>query len=176
MNKIIITLAFILGMNGIISAQFSSENTLYLAEGDKSPNSDLSVLSWLAGHWQGEAFGGTTEEVWTSPLAGSMMGSFKLAVDGKISFYELMTISEEENSLLLRIKHFHQDLKGWEEKEESIDFKLVKVTQHKVYFEGFTFEKVNENEINIYVVIEEGKQKEEVKFTYARVLKSVIDK
>jgi len=35
-----------------------------------------------------------------------------------------------------------------------------------VYFDDFTFEKVSENEINVYVVISEKGKTEEVKFNY----------
>lgn len=170
-KSLIILAALFLSFNSISIAQNSFKNTLFLKEGEQSPQADLSVIEWLAGHWQGEAFGGITEELWAPPLAGSMMGSFKLILDGQVSFYEIMTIVEENNNLILRLKHFHQDLKGWEEKDETHDFKLVKVSPDKVYFEGFTFEKIHHNEINIYVVIEDGENKEEVKFPYNRVQK-----
>nr|WP_299523599.1 DUF6265 family protein [uncultured Lutibacter sp.] len=121
----------------------------------------------MSGHWEGTAFGGLTEEVWTSPLGGSMMGSFKLVADGEINFYELMTISEENETLLLRIKHFSNDLKGWEEKDESEDFELVKIEANRVYFDNLTFEKVSSSELNIYVVFKnESGIEEEVKFNY----------
>jgi len=170
MNKILI-ITLLLGLNSLVIAQNNYPNTLFLKAGEKSPSSELKAIEWLAGHWQGEAFGGITEELWAPPLAGSMMGSFKLVLDQQVSFYEIMTISEENNSLVLRLKHFHNNLKGWEEKEETHDFKLVKLSKDKIYFEGFTFERVHQNEINIYVVIEDEGMKQEVKFLYTRVLK-----
>jgi len=87
----------------------------------------------------------------------------------QVQFYELCTITEEKGSLILRLKHFHSDLKGWEEKDETVDFKLVKVTPGKVFFDGFTFERISDNEINIYVVIEDGGEQQEVKFNYRKV-------
>ena len=171
MKKTFILLtALLFSFNTMLIAQNSFKNTRFLKEGQNPPQADLSVIEWLAGHWQGKAFGGITEELWAPPLAGSMMGSFKLILDGEVSFYEIMTIVEENKSLIVRLKHFHQDLKGWEEKDETHDFRLVKVTSDKVYFEGFTFEKIHLNEINIYVVIEDGKNREELKFPYIRVL------
>lgn len=151
----------------LFSTVIFSQNTLKLNISEKSPKATLSEVSWIAGYWQGEAFGGITEEVWTPPLGNSMMGSFKLVVDGNIQFYELCTISEENETLILRIKHFNNDLKGWEEKDETIDFPLVKVTNTKVFFDGLTFEKINENELNIYVIFKEDSGKEtEMKFPY----------
>ena len=159
---------------GIYSAQAQNAfpNTIRTdsLSGFESPPATLDEISWIQGHWQGEAFGGTVEEVWTPPLGGSMMCAFKLVVNGEIRFYEIVTITEEEKTLMLRLKHFHNDLKGWEEKDETVDFPLVKVTPGKMYFDGFTFEKISDNEMNIYVIIgEEGKERE-ARFNYNRVL------
>ncbi len=146
-------------------------NTLFYNEAIGSPTASLNDISWIEGHWRGEAFGGITEEIWGPPLGNSMMCVFKLVVDGDIIFYEIETISEENNSLILRLKHFDKHLKGWEEKDETIDFKLVKVEENRVYFDGFTIEKISKDEINMYVVIEDGGEKEEIKFNYHRAKK-----
>lgn len=98
-----------------------------------------------------------------------MMGAFKLVVENQVQFYEIETISEVNDSLIFRLKHFNKDLTGWEEKDATVDFKLVKVTDNKVYFNGLTIERISEKEINIYVAIEhEGKTTEE-KFNYNKV-------
>ena len=44
---------------GLVSAQ----ETLQLSEGQASPPANLSDVAWIAGHWQGEAFGGTAEDM-----------------------------------------------------------------------------------------------------------------
>lgn len=170
MKKSIFIFSFLfIAFSSTLMAQSEFPNCMFLKEGKTSPASKLDAVEWLAGHWQGEAFGGVTEELWAPPLGNSMMGSFKLMVDEQVSFYEIMTISEEEGSLILRLKHFHGDLKGWEEKDETHDFKLVKVTLNKVFFEGFTLEKISKDEINIYVVIEDAGKQQEMKFPYQRV-------
>lgn len=144
-----------------------SQNTLKLDTSKESPKANIDQVSWISGEWYGEALGGFTEEIWTPPLGDSMMGSFKLVIDNKVQFYELCTITEENGSLLLRIKHFSSDLKGWEEKDNSEEFKLVKLEQNKAYFNQLTFERLEENELNIYVVFkEEGKEEVEMKFPY----------
>lgn len=166
------SLLIIIGM--LISTQVAfaqkEANTMNLDEKAGSPKASLSDIEWIQGHWQGEAFGGITEEIWTPPLGNSMMCAFKLVVNNQVKFYEITTITEEEGSLMLRLKHFHGDLKGWEEKDVTQDFRLVKVTKNKVYFEGFTFERISKNEINMYVMISnnDGKQ-EETKFSYRRI-------
>jgi len=150
-------------------SQESNSNTLQLTENATSPNATLEDVSWIQGHWKGEAFGGITEEIWSPPLGDSMMFVFKLVVDNKVVFYEAGGIRQVDETLFLQFKHFHGDFKGWEEKDETVDFKLVKIEDNKVYFEGFTFEKISDTEINLYVVIDQKDGKsEEVKFNYKK--------
>ncbi|EDP70242.1 hypothetical protein FBALC1_11932 [Flavobacteriales bacterium ALC-1] len=134
----------------------------------------LENIKWIAGVWHGEAFGGQTEEIWSEPSGGSMMATFKLINDGKVTFYEIEVIREIENTLILQLKHFGPDLKGWETKNETVDFPLKEITENKVVFEGMTFEKVSQNEMNIYVDIEEKGKVETVKFNYKKEIKKTI--
>jgi len=146
-----------------------AQNTISFEEGSISPKATLADVAWIEGHWQGEAFGGITEEIWSPPLGGSMMFSFKLVTDGKVQFYELGHIQQIDGSLLLQLKHFHGNLRGWEEKDETVDFKLNKIEGNRIYFDDFTFERINENEINVYVVVgNKDGTSEEVKFNYKR--------
>lgn len=146
-----------------------AQNTVSRSENSTSPQAKLSEISWMEGHWKGEAFEGITEEIWSPPLGGSMMFSFKLVVDGEIGFYEFGHIRQLEESLVFELKHFHGDVKGWEEKDEVQTFKLVKTDGNRMYFDGFTFEKISDSEINIYALIKhEDGTAEEVKFNYIR--------
>lgn len=167
-NKFIIPFMFFVLVHPALDANDQFPNTVTLEPASESPNASLSDIAWIQGHWQGEAFGGIIEDVWTPPLGGSMMAAFKLVVDGEVQFYEIVTISEESNTLMLRLKHFHKDLKGWEEKDETVDFPLVKVSKDKVFFDGFTFERVNDNEMNVYVRIENRDGTHEQRFNYKR--------
>ncbi|WP_081990196.1 DUF6265 family protein [Psychroserpens sp. Hel_I_66] len=129
----------------------------------------LENIKWISGNWKGEAFGGQTEENWSEPSGGSMMATFKLINDGEVSFYEIEIIREVENSLVLQLKHFDNDLKGWETKNETVDFPLKKITPTQVIFEGMSFEKVSDTEMNVYVDIENDEGKIEiVKFNYKK--------
>lgn len=129
----------------------------------------LEQVKWISGDWKGEAFGGQTEENWSEPSGGSMMATFKLIDKDTVVFYEIIIIREIENTLILQLKHFGNDLKGWEEKDETIDFPLKEITPNKVVFKGMTFKKISDHEMNVYVDI---KQKdgsiENVKFTYKK--------
>ncbi|MBR9845772.1 MAG: hypothetical protein GYB35_06510 [Algicola sp.] len=129
----------------------------------------LENIKWIAGNWKGEAFGGQTEENWSEPSGGSMMACFKLINEGKVSFYEIEIIREIENSLVLQLKHFDNDLRGWETKNETVDFPLKKITATQVIFEGMSFERVSDNEMNVYVDIKnETGDIEIVKFNYKK--------
>lgn len=161
--KIVISLFFLICLSA------TAQNTVSFEEGTASPEATLLDVEWMAGHWRGEAFGGITEEIWSPPLGGSMMFSFKLVVNGMVNFYELGHIKEVGGTLLLQLKHFGGDLKGWEEKNDTVDFKLVKLESNKVFFDDFTLERISDQEINLYVVVgdDDGNQ-EEVQFNYKR--------
>ncbi|WP_054852182.1 DUF6265 family protein [Olleya sp. ITB9] len=152
----------------IYLTSFAQNNTIKFDETISSPKANLSQVSWIQGHWKGEAFGGITEEIWSPPLGYSMMFSFKLVSNGKVVFYELGGIREVDNTLIFQLKHFGNDFKGWEEKDETVDAKLVKIEDNRVYFDQFTFEKISDSEINIYVVVEDNGNTEEIKFNYKK--------
>ena len=144
-------------------------DTLTLAPGQVSPKASIELLSWLAGYWRGEALGGVVEEHWAPPSAGSMAGTFKLSSNGKVKFYEIEIIREVNDSLMLQLKHFQHDLKGWEEKDQTVDFPLVKIEEDAAYFDGFTIRKISDDEMHMFVVFEREPELKEASFKYKRV-------
>jgi len=134
----------------------------------------LENIAWITGTWHGQAFGGKTEEIWSQPSGGSMMATFKLTVDEKVQFYEIEIIREIENSLILQLKHFGDDLKGWETKDETVDFPLKEITENKVVFEGMSFERISDNEMNVYVDNNDNGKTEIVKFNYKKAIKKPV--
>lgn len=139
------------------------------AQVEKILEPKLENISWISGNWKGEAFGGYTEENWSEPSGGSMMAVFKLIDKDAVSFYEIEIIREVENTLVLQLKHFNKDLKGWETKDETVDFPLKEITVNKVTFEGMSFEKISDNEMNVYVDIHQKNGSiETVKFNYTK--------
>jgi len=152
-----------------ITVNKPNNKIVIVAEPETALKPTLENIRWIAGTWKGEAFGGITEEIWSEPLGGSMMASFKLVVNGKVQFYEIETIVEENNSLILRLKHFNNNLKGWEEKDDTVDFPLISVTKNKATFEGMTFEQLDENNMVVYVAINQKNGTTEiVPFYYTR--------
>jgi hypothetical protein len=137
----------------------ASPNTWKL-EGD-SPPASITEVAWIAGHWEGEAFGGAAEEVWLGPVDGSMVGLFRLSGKGKVSLYEMLTIREVGGTLRLELKHFGKDLVGWEEKGETVAFPLVSVEPGEVRFDEMTYRRVGQDGLEVWFTQGEGEKKTE---------------
>jgi hypothetical protein len=149
--------------------QALTEGTLALDEDGISPPATIEQVAWIAGHWRGEGLGGLNEEVWAPPLAGTMTGMYKLVRDGVVAFYEILTIAEEHGSLVLRLKHFNPDLTGWEEKDEVVSFRLVRLEDGVAWFDGLTFRRLGPDELRVHLAVGRGTgPPREVVFDYRR--------
>lgn len=60
---------------------------------------DVARLSWLAGCWTDTNDGVTTEEHWTSPDGGEMVGMNKAVSEGRVAFFEFLRIAPQEGKL-----------------------------------------------------------------------------
>jgi hypothetical protein len=100
------------------------------------PLADVRVadLQWLTGNWVGSHGEDQIEESWSPLRADTMMGMFRWIHEGRVRFYEFITIEREGMELILRIKHFNPGLLGWEEKNESKEFVLVQLSGHEAVF------------------------------------------
>ena len=163
---------FILFLAAPITTLAQSEktaHTLALDAGNTSPAAEIDQIDWIAGHWHGEAFGGQIEEVWSKPAGGAMMGMFRLVQGDEVGFYELLTLLEENGSLVFRLKHFNSDLTGWEEKDETVSMPLVALEDDAVFFDGITFRRVNDKTMHIFLASENKKGGfDEIKFVYTK--------
>ena len=166
----LLSMAFTLGSTTVAQEKNDTKRIRLLALDTEFPKAKLSDLHWIVGTWKGKGLGGDNDEVWSSAESGSMMGMYRHHKAGKIVFYELITITEEKGSLVLRIKHFDAQLKGWEAREESKVFPLVAVEKDAVYFAGLSFHKVHANRIDVDVAVQskDGKS-EELHFEYHRM-------
>ncbi len=143
---------------------------LTLKEGTSSPTADIESLAWIAGSWSCEAFGGTAEEFWVAPAGGAMMGMFRLVKESEVAFYEILTIAEKDSSLVLRLKHFDSQLSGWEAKDESVVFPLVRMEEKAAYFDGLTFKYSDENTLLVYIAQDhDGDDPHITEFRYKRM-------
>lgn len=146
-----------------------TENTLQLMEGAAGPPARVADFAWLEGHWQAEALGGTVDEIWSSPAAGTMVGMFRLVKDGEAAFYEIFTLTEEDETVLLRLKHFNADLTGWEEKNDTVDFPLVALEDGRASFDGVTYRRRGRDEMEVFLAMRTEDGVREVRFAYKRV-------
>lgn len=146
-----------------------TEHTFRLEDGEPRPTATLEDVAWLAGSWTGSAFGERFEEVWNPPSAGSMVGLFKLYDGDEVSFYEILLIVEEQDSLALRVKHFTADFVAWEEKPDYISFPLVRVDTDAVHFSGLSFYRTGTDSIDGYIVMKSASGIQEEKLEYQRV-------
>ena len=158
-----------LALSGTAFAQSSnSEHTYKLDDPGFRPAATLADVDWMVGNWLGEAFGNTFEEVWNPPSAGSMVGMFKVIDNDSVKFYEILLMIEEEGSLSILVKHFNADFTAWEDKEDYVRFRLVKVEEDAVHFTGISFYRLNDNEMVAYLVLHNDEKRWEEKLTYQR--------
>lgn len=161
----LLTIASVCPVARTVGQEQKSSNTWAIAEGESPAAATIEDLSWIAGAWRGEAMGGKFEESWSKPTGGTMMGMFKHFTGDGVTFYELLTIVPKDGSLVLRLKHFSKELKGWEEKEEVVEKRLVSVSNKRACFEGLTFHKIGPQDMSIYVLVsDEGGKAQEIQF------------
>lgn len=158
------------GAGATASAEAGPGEPTGASEAPSAPDapSSLADLAFLVGHWRGEALGGVAEEVWLAPAGGAMLGTFRLVRGEEVSFYEIFTISEPD--LTLRLKHFHGDLAGWEERDEIVTFPFVSAADGEAVFEGLTFRLLPDERLRATV---EARREDgttgEIAFLYDRV-------
>lgn len=167
-----IALIFILGGGALtlFAQEPLTKHTFKLSPGKQSPAAKIDAMEWLAGHWIGNDSDGLSEEIWSPPRDGMMMGMYRFIQQGKPIFYEFMTLVEDKGSLIIRLKHFTGDLVGWEEKNKTVDFPLVLKSKDIVHFEGMSFQRNGKNSITIFLAIRQknGSFQEEI-FHFQRV-------
>lgn len=92
----------------------------------------LNELKWLSGHWNGEAFGGTVEEVWSDPSANAMMGMFRLQYNNADRLYEFLLIENSESGITMKFKHIKSGYKEME--DEPILLRLIQLKDNFAEF------------------------------------------
>ena len=135
-------------------------HTLPQADPDTSPetaNPKIEDFAWLAGQWRGEGFGGTCEEIWSHPLAGTMVGTFRLVQGDEVVFYEILVIGEDDDGFSLKVKHFSKEFVSWEEKEGAVRFPFESMSKDGARFSGLTFTRDDDDlEIKVRMGSQDG--------------------
>jgi len=58
-----------------------------------APRTRVDDLGWISGHWQ--TADGVTEEDWTAPRAGQMLGTGRTIRDGRVREYEFLRLQAD---------------------------------------------------------------------------------
>lgn len=149
-NAILMTLA--------LSVSFTAaadEIEILTASAEHAPiRVDIASLGWLSGQWFGAALGGDVEEVWLQPAAGTMAGVYRLVKEGRVVFYEIMTLGDSNGRTVMRLKHFHANLEGWEERADVVEFPLLKLDDRRAHFDGMTVVRDGDS-LRIHLLIED---------------------
>ena len=137
----------------LLAIQPLTSNTFTAPAGSPGARATIDDIAWLAGRWIGSGLGGETEETWSAPAGGAMMGMFRLVKGGTVVFYEFLTLVEHEGGLLLKVKHFNADLTGWEEKGDFVTFRLIETTPAELRFDGLTFRRIAPDRVDIFLAL-----------------------
>lgn len=137
-------------------------------EKDQTPGKGkVEDLSWLVGYWTGTGLGGECEEVWMPAMDGHMIGTFRFWENGELVFSEFMHLVQERESVTMKLKHFGEDLLGWEEKEDWKAFQLIELGENKAWLDGMTIERKGDQLI-LQVNISDGSESQIETFTYIK--------
>lgn len=141
---------------GIVVGAFAVGGLLMLGAGDPPPSAktsepasadtgpgipaEIADAAFLAGRWQGvmgknkDSF---VEEVWTEPGGKNAIGMFRWnKPDGTSTVQELLTITEEGGTLLLRLRHQSAAGVAWEEKDKPLTFALAEKSPTLLRFDS----------------------------------------
>jgi hypothetical protein len=106
--------------------------------GQPPPPARLADLDWLVGTWEGQRITGPAREIYLPAVGGQIAGHFTQARGDGIWFYEIVAIVQVGDSLEYRLRHFNDDLTGWEECAQVLRFPLVAVEDGSWYFDDLT--------------------------------------
>jgi hypothetical protein len=117
-------------------------------------NEAIEGLGFLAGRWGGTVAGFQADEIWSSAANGSLMGVYREMKDGKTTFFEFLTIEQEDSGPVLRLRHFKPGMKALD--TDPTVFTLTKISRGKAVFESgnklpvrITFEQKGPDGLNI---------------------------
>ena len=90
----------------------------------------IEDAAFMVGHWRAGGNGGPAfEEVWLPASGGMVSGHMRMGPpDGDPSLYELLSITESDDGLVMRISHFSSDHTPWKVEVEGGPVVLVATT------------------------------------------------
>lgn len=136
----------------------------------------IADVAWIAGHWEASLNGARLEEFWSNPGGDCMVGMFRWVKDGKVWIYELLTIREEDDTLVFRFRHFSDEMDAWESKMEPLTYYLVSSSDREAVFENpasdshrrYAFERADAKTLVVRVGAHRDGKLESKEFRYTR--------
>jgi len=95
----------------------------------------LSNFAWLEGRWRGEWGPRTAEQTWMAPIAGTLVGTFRLVEMEKPLVIELFTLVQRPDGINFYFRHFTPELVPWEKSEATL-LNLTSLDTNKFVFEN----------------------------------------
>ena len=123
----------------VVSAPPRGEPVVQASPGSKPPPARIDAAAWLEGDWVGHGLGGTSDEAWLAPFAGSMGGVYRGMRDGRVTFFEDRDAGGVGSVVALPGEALRPDLRGWEPQEKTVDFPLVRVAPGALFLGGMTY-------------------------------------
>lgn len=91
-------------------------------------DTQLSPVGWLAGSWAADNGATITEEHWTQPFAGTMLGMNRTVAGGKTVFFEYLRIEKTPDGII-----YWASPKG---RAPATPFKLIERGDQRAVFEN----------------------------------------
>jgi hypothetical protein len=101
-----------------------------------APKATLADVAFIAGHWRGTVGTGLSEEIWAPPAGDNMVGMWRLVMGDQVQLFEFLTIVQDADGPVFRLRHFDRRGVGREEKDRPIELKLVSWKAGEAVFEG----------------------------------------
>lgn len=100
----------------------------------QGPSAEIEDLDWMTGNWAADLGPNQLEENWVATEGGSIAALVRMTGDGDTSMFEMITIEEEDGSLVLHIQQWDA---GFEPRTESAqEMELVEIGDNSVHFEA----------------------------------------
>lgn len=129
---------------------------------------ELTDLAWLEGCWEGTAFGNPASECWMLAPDGRLTGMFQL-IDGEHQqFSEIFVLDRFDDGPALRLKHFHPNLHGWEERDQYMSFTLKETSANLARFDGLLYQLEADGSLIIELRMKRGEEHVTERMTFRR--------
>ena len=99
-------------------------------------NVTVKDLAFMAGTWTQQHKWGDMEEFWGPPMGDNLVCSFRCVKDGKVVFYEFITIEQGNTGPVMLIRHFNKGSIAWEEKDKPYTLPLIRFEKDEAEFEA----------------------------------------